>query len=566
MKKRVVGIFLALCLFVSVLAGCTPKTSSSDTTSTEGNSSVQASSEEAPAIDPAFLEENPASKEKISVAVIFAENITGAKLDYLQERFGLDMDLISLNLADWQTQVNTYVSAGDSPDVLWWDVNATTSNSYRAWCEQGAFKPIDKTWIAGREELANKVAANQSTFDAFEVNDQLYYWPCFVDYPTQTQNSNTNGVWVYRRDWAKAVGLWNEDDTYTIDEWIELAKAVVAQDPGKNGAGKTIGFVTPTWGWPNNLALAYSDTPGIFGMGYYKDADGTYKWAPATDQFKKALVKTQEIYKAGLITKDNAAWKSQEAQDTFGAGMAFALSGCLYGTVSSYQTQLFKAGLIDQLDGDYCAPAIVTYNGNLYLSEANPYWSGVTFSKDISDLAMNRFLNMTNYLCSDEGAILYFYGRLGKDYEWTADKKLQCLWPLDDTTSEPDDYKAPDDWGTNMAFLMMVGGQHMDMQINLPSYAVKQTDADKNSLRDTELMNKVFEHKFILNKQDYELNFLSTPSKDQFGDFSADVTAKMADLIASSSNIEADWDTYIKSMQGQVNLVLGEINSALGSK
>lgn len=561
MKKKLISIFLALALFSGTLIGCQP----GDTSSTADPGTDAAEDENAP-IDPAFLEENPETKEKISVAVIYAESVGGAKLDYLQDRFGLDIELISLNLADWQTQINTYVSANDSPDVLWWNVDATTSNSYRAWCEQGAFKPIKKSWINGREEMAKMVKENQSVFDAFTVNGESYYWPCFMDYPEETRNANTNGIWVYRRDWAKAVGLWNEDDVYTLDEWIELTKAVVEQDPGKNGAGKTIGMVTPTWGWPGNLVLAYSDTPGIFGGGYYKDTDGMYKWAPATEEFKKALVKTQEIYQAGLISKDNAAWKSSEAQDTFAAGMAFALSGCMYGTVSSYQQQLYTAGLIDEIDGDYCAPAIVTYNGNFYLSEATPYWSGVTFSKDLSDLAMNRFLNMTNYLCSDEGAILYHFGRIGVDYEWTDDNKLQCLWEKDETTEDPNDYKAPDDWGMNQPFLMMVGSQHTEMMTHLADYSVNETAQDRNSKRDTELMNKVFEHDFILNPMDYELTFLSTPSKDQFGDFSADVTSKMAELVASSTDIEADWDAYVESMSGQVNMVLDEINAEIGGK
>lgn len=565
--KRILSLLVSLAILLIGFGGCGSDGGDKGNTASETTAATVDGTKDETGVEPAvendpMLKQFPGDKVKVVTCCIFPEQAQGLKMDYLQERFGIEFEIRALNLADWNTQISTWVSSGDSPDLVWWDVNNNTSNMYMSWTKQGSFRPITQEMIDKRPNLAKKIDENRNTFDAFRVDGELYYWPCFVDYPKESNNAATSAsVWTYRRDWAKAVGLYKEGDVYTMDEWLALTKAVIEQDPGKNGPSKTIGLLTPPGGWPTGLAIAQSGVPTT----YYKGDDGKYSWGPATPEFKETVILTKKIYDEGLVSKDNAAWKSQESYDNFAAGLGFAFCGAIFGFVSSNTNQLYTNKAIGSLTEDAVATAIVTYKGKFHLTESTPYWTGFNFSSKMSDLAMNRVLNMADFLTSEDGARFFLWGRPDVDYKLNADGKIKILWEQD--PEKPGQYKTPDGYGLPNYWLYMIGGQHMDVSIRAPELLDKElSDLEKLTIKDTEEMMKLFKYPYEMRALDYKLNFLSTPQKDLYGDFNGEVVPKIAELISTSKDIGADWDAYIASIIPRVQPVLDEINAAIGDK
>ena len=71
-------------------------------------------------------------------------------------------------------------------------------------------------------EYLKKRFGAMTTGTKFAVNGSLYAWPAYSDFSKYDYVSALG--YTYRKDWAQAVGLWNEDDSYTADEWNELVK------------------------------------------------------------------------------------------------------------------------------------------------------------------------------------------------------------------------------------------------------------------------------------------------------------------------------------------------------
>jgi putative aldouronate transport system substrate-binding protein len=115
-------------------------------------------------------------------------------------------------------------------------------------------------------------------------------------------------MWI-RKDWLDKLGL---EIPKTIDEVEAVAQAFVTEDPGGNGAGKTIGIVGPQSGGlihadflqPTNgnfafdpIFFSYKAYPGFWVEG----PDGKATYGSILPETKTALAKLADLYKKGLI-------------------------------------------------------------------------------------------------------------------------------------------------------------------------------------------------------------------------------------------------------------------------
>ena len=126
--------------------------------------------------------------------------------------------------------------------------------------------------LAAYYQLENNVGDELMTIDG-----KWYAHTMLRDNPEYNFMSGMS--WIYRRDWAKKLNLYQEDDIYTWDEWVELNKAFIEQDPGENGAGKTIGMGTELFYFPN--AFGVYQTSNQYGYGAFSPKDGKYEWTAA---------------------------------------------------------------------------------------------------------------------------------------------------------------------------------------------------------------------------------------------------------------------------------------------
>ena len=172
--------------------------------------------------------------------------------EIVKEKFGLTFDYIPVDWGSWNEKINTWINTDDSPDLIWWDLKGSTAQQYQSWAKDGAFHPITREMLESYPNLLN-VYDTAASIGSLKVDDVLYAWPSLRSNHPDAQNCYTSHF-TYRRDWAKAVGLYKENDQYTWDEWKNLIRAVLAQDPGGNGTANA-GLVLPTWGFPHAAVL-----------------------------------------------------------------------------------------------------------------------------------------------------------------------------------------------------------------------------------------------------------------------------------------------------------------------
>ena len=196
----------------------------------------------------------------------------------------------------------------------------------------------------------------------------MYAWPS-SEGTIQWLRIHIPSVWIYRRDWAKAVGLYNEDDIYEWEEWKNLIKTVIEKDPGGNGAGNTAGLVMPPWAFPHAPVLFIGSVPaeGNETCAYIK-VDGEWVWPPTLDSYKEEVVETWQMYQDGLIWKDNMGFSGGEDEELFKAGRAFARYQGGVGVYNNFSKEMLENGVIEK-DTDM-GPAIVKdRNGDVWLTQ-----------------------------------------------------------------------------------------------------------------------------------------------------------------------------------------------------
>lgn len=494
--------------------------------------------------------EKSADREVITVSmnVMEAEKCgNNPKSDYVLEKFGIKFDYIPVSWGDWNEKITTWISTGDTPDLIWWDLKGTQSNQYRTWANQGAFSPIPTDMLSKYPNLKKNVDSMES-FKALEVDGKLYAWPSSRNNPPEVKNTY-GSVFTYRRDWARAVGLYKEKDIYTWDEWKTLVKAVIDQDPGENGIGQTAGIVMPTWAFPHAAVLFIGSVPaeGNETCSYIK-LDDEWVWPPMLDSYKDEVEETWKLYQDGLIWKDNMQFKGNEDEELFKAGRAFARYSTGIGTINSFQDELIKNDLTK--DKEAVGPVIIKdRNGDAWMTQTEDYWTVTAFSSKVDEAKMERVLELWDFLNSDEGILFQQLGFEGQDYKLNGEQ-IEVLWEKDDKTGNYTNPYSEMRFGEFTPACLTPAPSPVDAE-----YGVRQWEDLYTSLNEINFKVKPF---------NYEMSFFSAPNKDKYGNFGSDVKAKMQELIANAkADPAAEWDAFIQSMMPRVQPILDELNQGI---
>lgn len=522
-SKKILAYLLLSVMLVSMIAGCT---------NTPGNTTG---------------DDKPLKPITVSVNVMEAEKAgKNPKTDYIKDEFGIEFDYVPVDWGTWNEKVKTWVNANDTPDLIWMDLKGASSQDYKNWSKDGAFKELKMDQLATYPEL-KRMSTTMKSVNALKVDGKLYAWPASRNNPPESKDTY-DSVWWYRRDWAKVVGLYKEGDVYTYEEWVAMIKAVIEKDPGKNGAGNTAGLVMSPWGFPHAAVLFIGPVlaEGNETCSYIKDENGKYIWPATLPEYRDNVIKTYELYQQGIIWKDNILFNGEEAAELFKAGRAFAKYN---GDVTEWTTTMLKNGLIkDKTD---VGAAIITFDGKHYMTQTEDYWSCTSVSSKVDDEKLSRILSMWNFLNSEDGKLFRWLGFEGKDYNKKSDGSIEVLWKKDDAT-----------------------GLFVDPYADFRFFEFQTASLEpagnpgKSGYYD-ECLAKVWDYMSknpttsLVKPFDYESSFFSAPNKDTYGTFGADCKAKLIELLQNSDNIGADWDAWVESMMPKVQLVLDELNNGI---
>ncbi len=485
----------------------------------------------------------------IKMNVLDAEKTGKTARDaWFNEKFNVAWEFIPVTWGDWTEKVRAWVAGDDMPDIMWWDMKINHTAEFKTWAKAGAFReiPTDLSQWPNLEALRGSLTSDDAMLT---VDGKLYGWSASRQNPEWLQNAYYP-MFAYRRDWAKAVGLYKEGDAYTWDEAKALIKAVQEQDPGGNGAGATIGIASETWAFPGVFMeiLGYAQDRN----GYVKNAEGNYIPYFTTDTYRQELKFVTDLFQSGYIWKDQVVDSGADGANNFFAGKAFMFLGnnspsWFAGTA---YPKMVDTGIVSSTED--VAPMIVyspADDKSFWLTETEDYWTVAHITHSVDDEKFTRILDMWNWLASEEGRIFQVAGLEGKDYEKNADGTYNILWN-----------KNPDG-----SFI----SPYVDTANNMYTPATLVPSPNETTRMDG---FNAFEgiHEFIKTSPDYHVHPLNwavqTFGGEQFslyGAFDSDVKAKITEIIAGGGDVDAQWDAFLVEMEPKWRPVADELTEQL---
>jgi len=243
-------------------------------------------------------------------------------IDAIEERFNLDVQFPVVVKGDSE-KGKLMIASNDITDVM-----IVGYNDYRMMVENDMLADLTQAYDDFASPQLKELLQTDGgkALDLASVDGKLY------GIPTMGTVHNSNPLLWLRKDWMDKLGL---KDPKTVDDLAAILKAFIEKDPDNNGQKDTIGLPGVS-----NFASNYTiNTPAMFGYDaifdafksytgtWVKTADGTVQWGSIQPETKAALAKLNEMYKAGLIPKDFAIMKHEQATEQVVSGKAGAFFG-----------------------------------------------------------------------------------------------------------------------------------------------------------------------------------------------------------------------------------------------
>jgi putative aldouronate transport system substrate-binding protein len=284
-------------------------------------------------------------------------------------------------------QLNVRLAAGDVPDAT--EISRPMTQQYGP---QGALTDFVELFDVA-PNLKKKFSIDSNPW-LFTPEGKLFFLPV-------SETPYMEWGWVWRQDIADELGI---ETPETIDDWVAAWRTVKAARPD------SIPWMA-MWGVPmGHLAPAY----GIGGdsRSPYTFRDGVFSHPFISDEYREILTLMAMMYEEGILWPEflSADW------DTFQAAQA---SGETFST-TFYSGTMFNYVTDDIRKNIKPVPAPRGprgHSGHDWLG-ASAYWGmGIPVNSKNPEAAARFF----DFLMSEEGEILYLFGKEGVTFERTDD-------------------------------------------------------------------------------------------------------------------------------------------------
>lgn len=492
-------------------------------------------------------------RTKISIRNLYFNNWTGGDVytNYIEDKFNVSITPSTYSWSDWDEQVYGPVNANNLTDVFHFNVdNYNFANSYEFWAKGKVTKALPSD--LSRWSNLKKVIDSVSNIDALKIDNKLYCIP-IIKNTTRAAQAYSPFTYVYRRDWAKELGVYKENDVYT---WSEFNALLDSFYKNKCQSGDFIALADVEWGYPSIL-------------NNYKGAPHCFEVDPKTN--KVVCTFATENYQEGLevakswtsgVNKyygfDQYAANDGDVAKQFYAGRVGVfyenLSLANYTTLRKSVSQRKEIKTEEQLDDATAILKVKGPDGKYALEGTDNWFSGTFFNADMSDEKMEKILDIIDWLLSDEGKMMALYGFEGYDYN-IVDGEVQLTedgWEKDFDGNYIDKFN-----GAKYLRYMATLGYDTNEDDPLTDKKALKILNDWSSFMDTE--NSKSNLKIL--EEDPSVKWLTTPKK----------AAKAGGLLENANaNViqyaygKIDKNKYLANLNTQTWIdVLNEINEAL---
>ncbi|TLS54088.1 extracellular solute-binding protein [Paenibacillus antri] len=539
MKRRYgIGI-LALTLFATaVLAGC------AGTASEEGGAEP-ASSESAGAPQELLTEPGtyPIVNEKTTLKVMVRGNplvedfATNEFTKWYEEKTNVHIEWEVVPEQSMQEKLNLVLASGDYPDVIM-GLNVSPAQEM-IYGSEGVFLPLNeliekqgsqtKKLFADRPDIQEAITAPDGNIYSLPEINECYH--C----------SQSQKMWIYE-PWLTKLGL---SMPTTTDEFYEVLKAFKTQDPNGNGQADEIALSISPKSWRSSIdaflmnAFIYNPAYGNTKRLYVKD--GKLDAAFNKPEWKEGLKYLNKLYAEGLLTPesftqdDNQLIQVGENPDT-------VLLGASTGGHQGVFTQLL--GESGRWAEYVTVPALKGPNGVQYAPNDPTGMTTGTFI--ITNKAQNPevALRWADGLYEYEHTLRSNYGRPDSEWRDAKDGELGI-------NGQPAKWSELKSFGeVQNVHWAQTGPALRSNDFRLSAVSKGEDDLEVILYNETKNNYEPYLPKDVATVPPlFMTNEQATESADIAKTVNDYVDEMLARFIIGDADIEAEWDTYVKTLE-----------------
>ncbi|MBP5177269.1 MAG: extracellular solute-binding protein, partial [Clostridia bacterium] len=332
----------------------------------------------------------------------------------IEKKFGVKFSPSSYSWADWTQQVQQSINGGNVSDVFHFNLdNYNFARSYKFWAEDGVIKPLPDD--LSRWPNIKSMIDKTSNIDALKTDGKLYCIPIAKNIKSK-EAPFSPFTYVYRRDWAKQLGVYQEDDIYTFEQFKTLLSAFNAA----YSASEISALADVEWGFPSVVNL-FKTEPHCFAV-----SGGQAVASYTTDKYIEGLEFAKQLVEGGVYYGDQFSANDGDVSKRYYGGRVGVFYENL--SLSNYTTlrkKMWERSEIDtkeKLDDATAIMKVMAPDGKYALEGTDNWFSATFFSGGISDAKQEKLLDIMDWLLSDEGTLMAVYGIEGYDYVKSGDK------------------------------------------------------------------------------------------------------------------------------------------------
>lgn len=317
-------------------------------------------------------------------------------INYIREKTGVDIEFINDGTNQYRQKMNTMLASNAPPDALML-MDTTQRIDLARWAEEGMLLELDEYLPELGPDLLKSIKSE--AWEVTKYNGRIYAVP-FQRY------DSTPYMTFLRKDWLDKLEI-DPASLKSIDDWYNMLKRFVTDDPDGNGKDDTYGIVSTTSGTHFTNAM-FLDS---FGAARAKVVDGELLPNYMLPEYKEWLKFMHKLYEEKILDPEYII--------NSGAQMWEKTASNQYGTFLWFwglQEYLSKGLTRDNLVA-VAPPARADGSEASYVySSPNRHMMAITADCKNVEAVLKFF----NWACTEEGAIFLYAGLEGKDYDVTA--------------------------------------------------------------------------------------------------------------------------------------------------
>jgi putative aldouronate transport system substrate-binding protein len=333
---------------------------------------------------------------------------------FVKQKFNVDITFVTEEWSDYFDILRLWAAADQLPDAF--SGYPPTEAWFGDFVDQGIIRDIPDA-VINKYPNIKKVQDKTTLVQSLRNFYGKHYYIARPESVNGYKIANNQSI-IYRKDWAAKLGI--TETPRDMETLYKMLYGFVYNDPDGNGKRDTYGITGSAlagYGGVNELYTPF----GAFPNRWVNGSDGKAIPGYADEgAMVSALTWLRRAYSEGLIDpefpSDYNVVNGKLAQGIFGANVRTDsfIRDLAEQIVGGGHSQLKEPTAILALIGSLSA----TPGGRIY-HEVEPDSSGYVFKEGLSDIKLEKILEITNWILSEEGITMQRFGL--KDIDFRVD-------------------------------------------------------------------------------------------------------------------------------------------------